>query len=315
MLTISGRRWVAGLGLLLLASMLAGCLNVDRTKRARTIAAPVGLVGQLLEAGPFDLMTRHRFGRPGDPITLYIEGDGLAWISRYRRSDNPTPTDPVALKMAAQDPAINLGYIARPCQFVDLKRQPQCTPRYWDEDRFSEEVVEAVNRAVTQLKEMAQASHVHLVGFSGGGAVAALVAARRDDVGSLRTVAGNLDHKAFTRHHEVSGMTGSLNPIDVADRLGGIPYQIHFNGMRDKVVPQFIAERFMERLGKPACVTGVRVPGAAHIEGWSEKWSRLLWRRPDCYSAPVGKKTDLERGRGQYPEALKKERSWFSSDF
>jgi hypothetical protein len=44
--------------------------------------------------------------------------------------------------------------------------------------------------------------------------VASLVAARRHDVVRLVTVAGNLDHLAWTTLHGVSPLTGSLNPAD-----------------------------------------------------------------------------------------------------
>jgi hypothetical protein len=64
-------------------------------------------------------------------------------------------------------------------------------------------VISASNQAVDALKQRYGAQEIVLVGYSGGGAVAALVAARRTDVVRLVTVAGNLDHLAWTHLHSV----------------------------------------------------------------------------------------------------------------
>lgn len=130
-------------------------------------------------------------------------------------------------------PSPNVVYIARPCQFT--RNDPACRSTYWTDRRFSEDVIASMNHAVDVLRAPA-AGPVHLVGFSGGGAVAALVAARRGDVASLRTVAGNLDHRALNAHHRVSPMPASLNAVDVAPRLAAVP-QAHFVGTKDDVVP------------------------------------------------------------------------------
>ncbi len=64
--------------------------------------------------------------------------------------------------------------------------------------------------------------HLTLVSYSGGGAVATLVAARRNDVHNLVTVAGVLDHELWTRNHHLSPSTGSLNLADVWPGLTNI---------------------------------------------------------------------------------------------
>lgn len=51
-------------------------------------------------------------------LTIYIEGDGLAWINRSSPSADPTPTDPIALKLALAQPEGNAVYLARPCQYA-----------------------------------------------------------------------------------------------------------------------------------------------------------------------------------------------------
>lgn len=121
---------------------------------------------------------------------------------------------------------------------------------------------------------------MNLIGYSGGGAVAVLVAARRHDVATLRTVAGNLDSEYVNRIHDVSPMPASLNPIDDARRVGAIP-QIHFSGASDRIVPTRVARRFVERAGS-ACAQVDVVPGMTHGGAWARAWPRLLAVEPVC---------------------------------
>lgn len=77
----------------------------------------------------------------------------------------------------------------------------------------------------------------------GGGMVSALVAARRDDVLRLVTVAGNLDTHAWARLHRISPLTGSLNPSEARAQLAHLR-QVHFSGATDQVVPPAMAKTF-----------------------------------------------------------------------
>ena len=108
-----------------------------------------------------------------------------------------------------------------------------------------------------------------------GAALAVLVAAERDDVFSIMTVAGNLDTDAFCRHHRVSPLTGSLNPLDAASRVAHIP-QRHFIGSKDTVVPGFIAKSFVEKEGDAGNGSITTVDGATHTNGWRRRWKELL---------------------------------------
>ena len=183
------------------------------------------------------------FRKPGsyeDRMVVYIEGDGIAWRNRYRVSRNPTPTDPIGLKLAMQDPRLGVFYLARPCQFVRLKSFDRCNPALWSTARYSEEVVEAMSYAVSELKRL-ESDKVELVGYSGGGVVAALLAARRADVDVLVTVASPLDTDAWTKHHGVSPLSESINPSSVLTWKEKT-CRVHFYGKQDKVVPDSVVE-------------------------------------------------------------------------
>ena len=210
-----------------------------------------------------------------DILTIYIEGDGLAWTSKYRRSPDPTPNNPLALKLALRHPAGNAAYLARPCQYITNTHARNCSAKYWSSHRFAPEVIAASNEAITVLKARLQAKELILVGYSGGGAVAALITARRDDVKRLITVAGNLDHNAWTQRHNISQLDGSLNPADAWQVLVEIP-QTHFVGANDKIIESAIARSYQRRfpLNKQPQIN--IIDGVDHHCCWPDRWGEIL---------------------------------------
>lgn len=267
-------------GVLLVAVLLQviACAHEDPRRHAQDLAAHGGLIRSEIQTHDFLLVAYSRIADPGKPVYVYFEGDGLAWISRNRLSDDPTPRKAVGLALAAADAAPNVIYLARPCQFIDLRAHP-CDSIWWSDKRFAEEVVRSENEALDVLMRGAPGQAVHLIGYSGGAAIAVLLATRRHDVASVRTVAGNLDSEAVNRFHAVSPMPDSLNPIEVAPALARIP-QIHFVSGRDTVVPASIATRFAAVA--PACARVVSVVGPSHDSGWTERWPALLTQIPAC---------------------------------
>ncbi|MFT3735396.1 MAG: alpha/beta hydrolase [Rhodocyclaceae bacterium] len=246
---------------------------------AHVIAQAADLRHENVAAGPFLLTTYVRISDVSRPLTVYIEGDGLAWRTRTQPSDDPTPRRPMGLSLAAADRSENVVYLARPCQYTPLNDNPSCNLTYWTGKRFSPEVVAAMNDVVTHYMTRMPGQRVNLVGYSGGGAIAVLVAARRRDVASLRTVAGNLDHDAVNRLHQVSLMPDSLNPFAVAASVANIP-QIHFAGSDDTVVPPMIAHGFVTKVG--ACAQDKVINGLSHEGAWDVLWPQLLAMRPRC---------------------------------
>ena len=241
------------------------------------MATAGGLQRSEARAGAFRLVRWTRFA-PGTPVLrLYIEGDGHAWARPDRPSDDPTPWQPVALELAARDPAASVAWLSRPCQYLDPgpAADSACDQRFWTDERYAEVVVQSASIAVDQLLAASGARSVELVGFSGGGAVAALVAARRHDVVTLRTVAANLDTAAWTRSHGLRPLRGSLNPADAAGRLASVA-QVHFVGAGDANVGPAIAAAYRARFPPPNCLSVILVADVTHTEGWAERWEGLL---------------------------------------
>ena len=211
-------------------------------------------------------------------LNIYIEGDGRSWVSRYQLSSNPTPINPVALRLAIihadKNSHDNIAWIARPCQYLPAKGDVNCESKYWSSHRFSEKVIQSTNHAIDQLIQKSGATSVRLIGFSGGAAVAVLAASRRDDVDSIVTIAGNLNHRQVNAHHKVTPLIGSLNPKDVAKQLGIVP-QVHFIGNNDEIIPIDISADFIN-VQNAKCAEQIIVPGAGHIEGWPSYWYKAV---------------------------------------
>jgi dienelactone hydrolase len=253
---------------------------LDPNAHADALAAHAHMQRENVTTPGFVLMSYARVSRPDRPLRVYIEGDGVAWLSRTEPSDDPTPARATGLSLAAADAAPNVVYLARPCQFTPMSQNPRCRAEYWTGKRFAREVVDSMSIAVSHFAARAPGQPIELVGYSGGGAIAVLIAARRSDVTSLRTVAGNLDSEYVNRLHHVSAMPDSENPIDFARQVANIP-QIHFNGVKDTVVPPAVAAHFVEAASE-RCARAVSVPDVSHESGWRDRWPELLKIAPAC---------------------------------
>jgi dienelactone hydrolase len=255
----------------------SGCSSIAmRHENAGDIASSSGLSLHRIQAGHF-LLTTYQKGLKSaeNHITVYIEGDGNAWDSRYRLSTDPTPKNPLSLKLAAKDSAEAILYIARPCMYLPDELIKTCEPKYWSSHRYAQEVIAAINQAINIATRQRDDLHLTLVGYSGGGAVAALVAARRNDVASLITLSANLDHKTWTDIQSISPLSGSLNPIDYADQLRHIE-QIHFLGEKDRIVQRSVIQSYLSRLGPDAPAELRMIEGFDHACCWEEVWPGLM---------------------------------------
>jgi hypothetical protein len=259
----------------LVCGALAACVAARR-ETASDIAQGGGFVSRRFDAGAFVLAGWQRPGRPeGGTLTVYLEGDGRAYVNRGRIAEDPTPDDPVALRLAVADPARSVLYLARPCQYVEGPETRNCRSFYWSTGRLAPEIVEATGRAIDAAEAASGAASLELVGYSGGGALAVLVAARRHDVVRLVTVAADLDLAAWTHLHEVSPLTGSLDPIDAAADVARVP-QLHYAGAADAIVPPEIVAGFVRAAGAAARM--VVVPGYTHECCWVASWPELIAR-------------------------------------
>ena len=248
--------------LFFLTALLPACVSLPQ---------PEGFSFQEIKTKDFSLASWHRIKQAGKPLRIYIEGDGLAWLNAYTPSSDPTPSDLMVLDLAGKDASANVVYLARPCQFVDSR---ECRVYYWTSGRFDPKIIASETEAVRSLIRQYRPSSVELVGYSGGAAVALLTATNVPEVSKVYTIAGVLDHKAWTSFHKDSPLKGSLNPADYKGKLVKIP-QTHFAGSEDKTVPVSLTEKFVYSL-KSDLAEMIIVPDVSHNKGWDKIWNRLI---------------------------------------
>ena len=261
-----------------LVLLLTACASLSPQQRrlaAEKMAADAGWQGVTFPGDDFVLLGFvPKVIHDSDLLTIYIEGDGLAWITPTLPSQDPTPIHPVALQLALRHSSGAAAYLARPCQYVVGEDRRNCQTAWWTDRRFATEVVQAGSRAVDQLKQRFRASHIVLIGYSGGGAIAALLAAQRKDVTRLVTVAGNLDHVLWTQLHHVSPLTGSLNPADAWQALADVP-QVHFVGGSDSIVSREVAESYVARFPANKRPSLRVIEGFDHACCWVAQWPEI----------------------------------------
>jgi pimeloyl-ACP methyl ester carboxylesterase len=208
---------------------------------------------------------------PGEVLTVYLEGDGRGMV-RGRVTQDPTPSRPMGFELARSDPSPAVLYLARVGQY-----QPSQTGQnfqaYWSDKRLAEEAVNAAGLAIDQAKRHLGVRYIHLIGYSGGGGLALLLAERRSDVLSLVTVAGLLDTQWWVREKNFTPLVGSLNPADQAARLAELP-QVHFYGSEDLIIPEAMSAHF-QSLVPFAHFQRVEIK-TNHWEIWPELWPNLL---------------------------------------
>jgi predicted esterase len=259
--------------LFLLAVLLAGCAApggqawTDLVQRSRddgfrpvNFSAPPFLLAGLLK------------GQPGSSsLVVYLEGDGRG-VVRGRVTQDPTPGQPLSYELASADPAPAVLYLARIGQYQPTQTGQEFQP-YWSDKRLAEEAVSSADLAIDEAKRRLGARHIHLVGYSGGGGLALLLAQRRTDVASLVTVAGLLDTHWWVREKNYHPLTGSLNPADHAALLAALP-QVHFYGSFDPIIPGAMSGHF-QSLAPFARFQRVEVQ-TNHWKNWAEWWPDLL---------------------------------------
>jgi PBP1b-binding outer membrane lipoprotein LpoB len=82
-----------------IALLLSGCASVplpqQRQNTANQLAANHSWHAKLIQASHFDLVSYQPKQHVKETLlTVYIEGDGLAWLTKNTVSPDPTPVNP-----------------------------------------------------------------------------------------------------------------------------------------------------------------------------------------------------------------------------
>lgn len=251
------------------AVCICACALVESPgERAESLARGAGF--RKFDRSPDDLLAYGR-GDSGRRVVIYIESDGAPWRRADEPPADPTPLRQIVLRMAIADFSPAVAYLGRKCQYLSEVKLGSCDPDLWMLGRFRMDAVAASNRAIDIIKSRFAASSVSVVGYSGGGAMAALVAAQRADVDCLVTLAAPLDTRSWTAAIGVTPLKNSLNPVDETRRLQGIR-QTHFRGGRDTIVPRASTQRFLQLLPGAKVVD---LEDFDHDCCWESEWPRL----------------------------------------
>ncbi len=255
----------------LVAVLLAACATpAERFDRR---ASALGFASTALQGDGFHHLAYVAGPLGGsDTLHVYIEHDGTPWLDLTQPSANPTPRMPLALELMAADVGPRL-FLGRPCYFAPLvERDVTCVPLYWTHLRYSPEVVGSMAAALRRFLVLHSYRRVVLIGYSGGGTLAWLVAAHIPETAAVITVAANLDTDDWTRIHGYTRLAGSLNPA-LMPPLSATIVQRHYVGGRDRNVPPTIVQSFARRH------PGARVVEIAEFDHqccWIERWPKLL---------------------------------------
>ncbi len=232
-----GMRYLSGLLLL----FLCGC--------SATWVAPLDFVNVNIQTEKYEIATWQRTTNLSDPIHIYIEGDGRAFDGRGQPTRNPTPRGHLVRNFVSNDPAANVAYIARPCQYV---MSETCSVSDWTSGRFSVDIIESTAHAI---KKIAKDRPVILIGYSGGALLSGLIIQKYPEINIKKwiTIAGVLNHSDWTKHF-------GDEPLSTSQDLNTLPNisQTHYVAEHDKTVPYELSSRWTG--GKNLVV----VPGATH---------------------------------------------------
>lgn len=232
---------------MLAAFLLSACacgLPVGERQRLEARLAAAGFVHlRFAASGEALTLPVHAWlrRREGDLLTVAIEGDGAAWFNPRWPPADPTPEYSQAAALAEALPG-SVAYLARPCQFEPV---PPCRLEHWTTRRFAPELVAALDGALDRLKREAGATRLRLVGHSGGGVMAVLLAHRRQDVVAVVTLMAPLDLAEWVQQEGLTPLIGEgpeqLPPLSIPQR--------HVAGGKDRIVPAAIVRRYVGEKG------------------------------------------------------------------
>ena len=267
------------ISVLLLLLFLAGCQTPPNDSATRQLTEKKAFTSRAVYTPGFTIQSwQPRHPGVSDTLRVYIEGDGRAWRRKGRPSSDPTPLNRLVHNLMLNDPKPDIAYLARPCQF---EQDPLCNTEVWTFGRYDNAIVQSMNSALNTLKQSGDYQKMELVGYSGGATIALLLAARRNDILSIRTIAGNLDPSFTNHYHHVSPMPSAMNPVHYTDKLKMVP-QLHLYGTDDAVIPAAVARHYLSQFNDRSCIQLESVAGASHGEGWTDGWKQLLSRTVSC---------------------------------
>ena len=263
---------ITKLYLVLILLMLAGCATP--AQRFTAIALDHDFIVNSITGYPFQhrvYANRLCMQTPQNKILhVYLDGDGTPWEHQSWPSDDPTSRNPLILALMAQDlnPSILLG---RPC-YHGFNTSAFCNDSLWTSKRYSPQIVDSMTVALNNWLQKQPFKKIVLIGYSGGGTLAVLMANKLPEVQTVVTFAANLDVDAWSQVHGYATLTESLNPM-TQKKLPSRIKQIHLAGAEDEIVPAHIVKSYSDQQQNADYHL---FPDFDHQCCWEEAWQKIL---------------------------------------
>lgn len=248
------------------------CACASPTHRADMIAAEAGLAKSVHWSGKFHHVVYSSRSPHSDLLLMFLEGDGTPWVKGGTEvARDPTAHRPLALNLAVRTHVGSVIYLGRPC-YLGFARLAECRPEDWTSGRYSTSIVGSLVAVANRLISERHARQVVLIGHSGGGTLAVLMAPHISNLRAVITIGANLDVAAWTQLHGYLPLRSSLDPAQ-APSLSPIIAEIDFVGARDTNVPPTILGPYFARHPRAHLRIIARFD---HRCCWVRAWSGLL---------------------------------------
>ncbi len=225
----------------------------------------------------------------GSRLNVYIGGDGIPWDDGRRPSADPTPKNALTIKLMILDDT-DAVFIGRPCYF-GLVENEECSAADWTSGRYAEKIVASMTSVINQLATEGGYEEIVLIGYSGGGALARLIAPEASRVVGLFTIAGNLDTAEWTSARGFLPLTGSVNP-GASPPLSASILHVQAIGQRDSIVPKSVTDSYAANNSNLVVWT---FSDFDHACCWGEEWSSMLGRFESLLSESRNNDWPMER--------------------
>ena len=259
--------------LILLLCILELTACATPTAHFANVAEDYGFHGFTVNSDVFDhqfyLNTTPNLSLNKEVLHVYLDGDGSPWNRQRWLNEDPTSRNPMILELMHQDRVSSI-FLGRPC-YHGFNKSPPCHFKYWTSHRYSNEVVTSMVQALKKWLEKNSFKRVVLIGYSGGGTLAVLMAPHIANVQTIVTLAANLDVAEWSRYHGYSPLTESLNPAALS--LNTDIKQIHIAGLKDQIVPAQIIKSYTD---KQVNATYLAYADYDHHCCWVKTWQSIL---------------------------------------
>ena len=253
-----------------LVGTLLGCATTTPAHKFSNRAKNFGFESAVLKTKYFHHQLYLNQNNNKEILHVYLDGDGSPWIKNNLIASDPTSRNPLILKLMSQDDASAM-MLGRPC-YHGVGDPIGCHSRFWTSHRYSEKIVKSMVAALKQWTANRTYQKIVLIGYSGGGALAMLMAPYIDNIAMIVTIAANLNVSQWNTSHGYPPFKNSLNPADFIDTFRDIK-QMHLAGAKDDVVPLSIIRDFATKSGRSKFI---EYPEFDHICCWVDSWPKIL---------------------------------------